>query len=79
MSRSPVVWNEMPRPTRAVVVTMGVIDAGLRVWALADLRTRPADQLNGPKVLWGLALGLVSSAGILPAVYAFVGRRSAPG
>ena len=79
MSRSPVVWNELPRPRRAVVVTVGIIDAGLRAWALADLRTRPADQVNGPKVLWGLALGLVSSAGILPAAYALLGRRTAQG
>ena len=63
MSRSPVVWNELPRPTRAVVVTVGIIDAGLRAWILADLRTRPADQVNGPKVLWGLALDLVQLGG----------------
>ena len=79
MSRSPTVWNELPRPLRAVVVTVGVVDAGLRVWALADLRTRPADRVNGPKVLWGLALGLVSSAGILPTAYAIVGRRTGRG
>ena len=73
------MWNELPAPTRAVVVTVGVVDAGLRAWALADLRKRPTDQVNGPKVVWALALTVVSSAGILPAAYLILGRRSSSG
>ncbi|GAA4413932.1 hypothetical protein GCM10023168_37130 [Fodinibacter luteus] len=70
-------WNEMSPTTRAVVVTAGVVDAGLRAWALADLRNRPAEQVLGPKAVWGLALTVVSSAGVLPAAYLLLGRRRA--
>lgn len=69
-------WNEMSPTSRAVVVTVGVVDAGLRAWALADLKNRPAEQVNGPKVAWGLALTVVSSAGMLPVAYLLFGRRS---
>lgn len=69
-------WNEMSPTSRAVVVTVGVVDAGLRAWALADLKNRPADQVKGPKALWGLALTVVSSAGVLPAAYLLLARRT---
>lgn len=68
-------WNEMSPTTRALVVTVGVVDAGLRAWALVDLKNRPADQVHGPKAAWGLALTVVSSAGVLPAAYLLLGRR----
>ncbi len=68
-------WNEMSPASRAVVVTVAVVDAGLRAWALADLKNRPEHQVNGPKAAWGLALSVVSSAGILPAAYLVLARR----
>jgi hypothetical protein len=67
----------MSRSSRAVVITVGVVDAGLRAWALADLKNRPDEQVNGPKAVWGLALTVVSSAGMLPTAYLLLGRRSA--
>jgi hypothetical protein len=57
------------------VVTVGVVDAGMRAWALIDLKNRPADEVNGPKAAWALALTVVSSAGLLPAAYLLFGRR----
>jgi hypothetical protein len=68
-------WDEMSPTSRALVITVGVVDASLRAWALADLKGRPDDQVNGPKAVWGLALTVVSSAGMLPAAYLLLGRR----
>lgn len=68
-------WDEMSPTSRALVTTVAVVDAGLRAWALVDLRNRPADQVKGPKAVWGLALSVVSSAGVLPAAYLVLGRR----
>ena len=65
----------MSPASRAVVVTVAVVDAGLRAWALADLKNRPEHQVNGPKAAWGLALSVVSSAGIRPAAYLVLARR----
>ena len=69
-------WNDMSPTSRAALITVGVVDAGLRVYALADLRTRPAEQVAGPKGLWGLALTVVSSAGVVPAAYLLLARRA---
>ena len=52
-----------------------VVDAGLRAWALIDLKNRPVDEVNGPKAAWALALTVVNSAGLLPAAYLVLGRR----
>jgi len=68
-------WQDLSPARRGAVVTVGVVDAGLRAWALVDLRNRPAEQVKGPKAAWALALTVVSSAGVLPAVYLLVGRR----
>lgn len=68
-------WQDLSPARRRAVVTVGVVDAGLRAWALVDLRNRPAEQVKGPKAAWALALTVVSSAGVLPAVYLLVGRR----
>jgi len=71
-------WKDLSPARRRLLVTVGVIDAGLRAWALLDLRTRPAEEVNGPKAAWGLALTVVSSAGLLPATYVLIGRRHRP-
>lgn len=76
MSRVRRRWQDLPVQARAAMAGMGVLDAGLRAWALADLRTRPAGQVAGPKSWWAVGLAVVSSAGVLPAVYLLWGRRS---
>jgi len=68
-------WDELSPARQKVVLAVAVIDAGLRAWALLDLRNRPADEVNGPKAALGLGLTVVSSAGIVPAAYLLLGRR----
>ena len=68
-------WDDLSPARRKLVVTVGVVDAGMRAWALIDLKNRPADEVNGPKAVWALALTVVSSAGLLPAAYLVFGRR----
>ena len=68
-------WDDLSPARRKLVVTVGVVDAGMRAWALVDLKNRPADEVNGPKAVWALALTVVSSAGLLPAAYLLFGRR----
>ena len=68
-------WDDLSPTRRTLVVTVGVVDAGLRAWALVDLKNRPVDEVNGPKAVWALALTVVSSAGLLPAAYLLFGRK----
>ena len=68
-------WDDLSPARRTLVVTVGVVDAGLRAWALVDLKNRPVDEVNGPKAVWALALSVVSSAGLVPAAYLLFGRR----
>ena len=75
MSQKRQRWRDLPTSQRAVIVTIGTVDVGLRIWSLADLAQRPATSVRGPKAGWALALSLVSSAGALPLAYLIVGRR----
>lgn len=68
-------WDELSPARKRVLVAVGVVDAGMRAWALLDLRNRPADEVNGPKPAWALAITVVNSGGVLPAVYLLFGRR----
>lgn len=79
MKKNMVRWSDLPPTTRAVVVAVMSVDVGLRILALADLRKRTADELNGPKTAWAVALALVNSAGALPGAYFLLGRRSSNG
>ncbi|MFS3128057.1 hypothetical protein ACLM5J_06595 [Nocardioides sp. Bht2] len=49
-------FSEMTGPQRAGVVALATAQIALSVWAGRDLKDRPADQVRGPKLLWGLAL-----------------------
>lgn len=64
----------MSPATKRLLVTAGAVDATLRVAALVDLRRRPSDGVRGPRWAWAVGLSLVSSAGLLPAVYFLRGR-----
>lgn len=68
-------WDELSPTRKKIVIVVGVVDAGMRAWALVDLKNRPAEQVNGPKPAWALALAVVNSAGVLPAVYLLFGRK----
>ncbi len=68
-------WNEMSDGTKAALISVAAVDAGLRVWAGRDLAARSKDQVNGPKWLWAAGLSLISSMGLLPASYLLIGRK----
>jgi hypothetical protein len=71
--------REMSPALRTLVISLGAVDVGLRVWALWDLSRRPREEVAGPKALWAVGLTAVSSAGALPLAYAVLGRRRHPG
>ena len=68
-------WEDLPTARKRLVLGVAVLDAGMRAWALLDLRNRSQDEVNGPKAAWGLALTIVNSAGLVPAAYLLLGRR----
>ncbi|GAA2371132.1 hypothetical protein [Gordonia cholesterolivorans] len=68
-------WAELSPAARAGIISMAAVDAGLRVWAIRDLRSRDKSQVNGPKLVWTVVLGGVNSAGLLPTVYLLAGRK----
>ncbi|MEU8225141.1 hypothetical protein [Kribbella sp. NPDC048915] len=68
-------WSELSSTQRKFIVVGGVVDSVLKAVALADLARRPADQIRGPKPLWGLVLGISNSLGTAPLVYWFFGRK----
>jgi hypothetical protein len=65
-------WSELSQRQRGAIVGSGVVQLILLVVALADLRRRPPDQVNGPKPLW-LAVSLVNFVG--PLAYLAFGRK----
>lgn len=69
-------WNDLSPNAKTAVIAVAAVDAGLRAWALRDLAGRQASQVKGPKWLWGSALGLLSTSGVLPVIYLVAGRKS---
>ncbi len=57
---------------RAAIVSLGLLELGLKALAARDIQRRPADQIRGSKMLWRLAL-LVNTFG--PLGYFLLGRR----
>ncbi len=70
-------WRDLPPAGKATIIAITALDAGMRAWALRDIAGRDAAEVNGPRWLWRGALGLVTSAGVLPAVYLLCGRKPA--
>lgn len=69
-------WHALSDGQRAVVATVAVLDASLRVAALTDLARRPQREVRGPKWLWAVSLSVVSSLGLVPLAYVVRGRRT---
>lgn len=65
-------WGQLSRRQRRVVVGGGAVQLILSVVALADLRRRGADEINGPRPLW-IAVSLVNFVG--PVAYFAFGRK----
>ena len=71
-------WNALSQRTRILLITAAAADVALRVAALIDIQRRPASQIRGRKGMWAAAVGLVSSAGVVPVSYFVLGRRREP-
>ncbi|MGV0740972.1 hypothetical protein [Mycolicibacterium sp. XJ870] len=69
-------WSDLSPKTKTAIIGVAAVDAGLRAWALRDLAGRDANRINGPKWMWAGALGMLTTSGVLPAVYLVVGRKS---
>lgn len=69
-------WNDLSPTAKTAVVIVAAVDAGLRAWALRDLAGRDASRINGPKWLWGSALGVLSTSGVVPVAYLLAGRKA---
>lgn len=67
-------WRDMTAGQRTAVVVLGAGQVALTAAAFRDLAKRPAAQVNGPKLAWGLAL-LVNWVG--PLAYFAKGRLPA--
>ena len=71
----PRKWDELPKWQREAITMVVFADLGLRVWALADVATRPQSQIRGGKKRWAVSLGLLDTMCILPAVYLAWARK----
>jgi hypothetical protein len=67
-----VQWNELSAGQRRGIVLAGVVQIALLAAALLDIRRRPADAINGSKLLW-TALAFVNFVG--PIAYFIFGRK----
>ena len=65
-------WSDLSPGQQRATVAAGIVELGMKVAALADLRRRPAEEIRGPKALWA-ALLFVNFVG--PGAYFAVGRK----
>ena len=70
--RSNKRWSDLSDRQRSAIGVAGLVAAGLLVAALAERRRRPADQINGNKLLW-VPLCFVNFFG--PLAYFRFGRK----
>ncbi|PTU56402.1 hypothetical protein DBB34_09280 [Sphaerisporangium cinnabarinum] len=66
-------WKDLTKGQRIAVGIAGAAQVTLTAAAYRDLVRRPAEQVNGTKLAWGLAL-LVNWVG--PIAYFLDGRKS---
>jgi len=77
VSKEKKRWSEQSPATRGAIISIGLLDAGLRAWALADLVKRPPKHVKGTKTAWAIALAFVNSAGVVPTIYLAWARKAA--
>ena len=65
-------WSDLTSQQQRSIVGGGIVQVGLCIAALADLRHRPAEEINGSKPLWA-ALSFVNFIG--PLAYFRFGRK----
>ena len=71
-------WHQLTNRQRVGVILRGAIQVVLLVAAVRDLRSRPAQQIRGPKPLW-LVVSAVNYLGLGPIAYFLFGRRRVTG
>ncbi|NLG48289.1 DUF5652 family protein [Gordonia sp. (in: high G+C Gram-positive bacteria)] len=71
-----IKFKDLPPTARTGLIVLAAVDAGLRFWAVSDLRSRDDSEINGSRRLWSLGLSLLNTAGVLPVVYLVRGRRT---
>ncbi|GAB3127907.1 PLDc N-terminal domain-containing protein [Glaciibacter psychrotolerans] len=65
-------WEDLSPSQKVATVVAGTIQIALALSAWVDLAQRPADEVNGPKGLWGV---LIAVNFIGPIAYFVGGRR----
>ena len=65
-------WSDLSPGQQRATVAAGIVELGMKIAALADLRRRPAEEIRGPKALW-VALLFVNFVG--PVAYFAFGRK----
>ena len=65
-------WSDLSPGRRAAMIVAGIVQIGLLVAALVDIRRRPAKEINGRKGVW-TAVAFVNYVG--PLAYFAFGRR----
>ena len=51
-------WNELSPRRQTAVLTLASVQLSLAATAWADLATRPAAAVNGPKARWALIIAI---------------------
>jgi Phospholipase_D-nuclease N-terminal len=67
-------WNDIPANQRLRIVCTGIIQLVLTSIALWDLSRRPASQVKGKKVVWGI-VSFIQPFGSI--AYLLFGRKKA--
>ena len=65
-------WNDLSNTQKNVLRLGALVQIGLLIAALADIRRRPAEQIRGSKLLWTAAT-FVNFVG--PVAYFVFGRK----
>jgi hypothetical protein len=65
-------WSELSPLARFALVASGVVQLALLAAALWDLRSRPAEEVRGNKVIW-LGVSFINFIG--PISYFAIGRK----
>jgi hypothetical protein len=68
-------WRDLSERRRRLILVAAVVEAGLKMAMLIDIKRRPADQIQGSKRMWR-ALAFVNGVG--PISYFASGRRRQP-
>ena len=65
-------WSELSAGQQVAIGTLSAVELALTTAAMIDLIRRPADQVHGRKLVWGMAL-FVQPVG--PIAYFWAHRR----